>query len=102
MMKHKEIKERIREVIKHEGGNASALARRCNLNPNELQSILHTENKSAINQKLMIGLVEMGVDINWVLTGKMNEWEIKAKKCEEKLTQLLFYIEQLERLLKPN
>ena len=67
--KDEEIKQRLREVIKAHGGNASKLARRMSLNPAYFSSMLNSPEKG-ISATLYKSLAKMNVNLNWLINGE--------------------------------
>ena len=71
LIKDKEIKQRIREVIGEQGGNASKLAKRINLNPPYFVSMLNSTEKG-ISATIYKALHKANVNINWLIINHIN------------------------------
>ena len=67
--KDADIKLRIRKVIKMRGGNASQLAREMDISAPYFGSILNSSDKG-VSATLLKALAKIGININWILTGK--------------------------------
>ena len=104
-----EIKSRIIEIINSSGGNHSQFARSIGITPGNLAVVLSSEDKG-VSASMLRGITALGVNMEWLFKGAgemfatpesdANHEAIKLKlvKCEEKLSKLAFYVEQLERL----
>ena len=106
--KDEEIKQRLREVIKLHGGNASKLARRINLNPVYFSSMLNSPNKG-ISATVFKALLKMNVDVNWLITGEGNmslgdetggSWKERALTAEKHILENNTHIDNLNFLIK--
>ena len=120
-MKHKEIKDRITQIVESFGGNQSQLARDIGLKPGHLSNVMATD--VGISATILIGLANKKVNMNWLITGlgetmwtkdleldithnnKISglEDEIEGLKndldsVQDSVIKMEYYIEQLERL----
>ena len=104
-MKDVEIKKRIRTIIEIlYSGNASKLARKIGVTPAHLTVMLGSDQKG-VSPVFYRAFPKINVNLNWLVTGKgeMLNRELDSgslSDCEDKLSKLEFYIEQLERLNK--
>ena len=116
--KDEEIKQRLREVIKLHGGNASKLARSMSLNPAYFVSMLNSSEKG-ISATVYKALAKVNVNLNWLVNGEgsMNledelgetskSWKDRALNAEETIKEyerdidnLNFLIKNLERMIQ--
>ena len=67
--KDTDIKKRIAEVMESSGKNKSEFAREMGVTPNYLAGVL-TNSTKGVSATLLKGLAFMGININWVITGK--------------------------------
>jgi len=67
--KDTDIKKRILEVMESSGKNKSEYAREMGVTPNYLAAVLTNPTKG-VSATLLKGLAEMGVNVNWLVTGK--------------------------------
>ena len=93
-VKDANIKERISAVIKGSGKNKSQFAREMGVTPNYLATVLTNPSKG-LSATMLKALANMGVNVNWVITGKGDElisdgesWKIKAEKAEAEVNAL--------------
>ena len=115
--KDEEIKQRLREVIKLHGGNASKLARNMNLNPAYFVSMLNSTEKG-ISATLYKSLAKMNVNLNWLVNGEgdigigdesdnsFQSWKDRALTAEKTIKEyvrdnenLNFLVKNLERMI---
>ena len=116
--KDEEIKQRLREVIKAQGGNASELARQMSLNPAYFASMLNSPEKG-ISATVFKALLKVNVNINWLITGEgkmslgdesgdtFQSWKDRALTAENTIAEnernienLNFLIKNLERMIR--
>ena len=90
------IKERLKTLIKENGGNQAEIARQIGISPNHLATIL--SSNTGLSATIIIGLAKAGYDIQWLLTGKSNLNRIT--ELEEELGDANRLIDSLERILK--
>ena len=115
--KDEEIKNRIRDVIKVWGGNASALARSMSINSAYFVSMLNSPEKG-ISATVYKSLLKINVNINWLISGvgsmsledefgdTFQSWKDRAltaektiKEYERDIDNLHFLIKNLERMI---
>jgi len=94
------IKERLKILIKENGGNQADIARQIGISPNHLATIL--SSNTGLSATIIIGLAKAGYDIKWLLTGESN---LKSNlnritELEEELGDANRLIDSLERILK--
>ncbi len=88
-----EIKIRVKQILKITGWNKSELARRIKVSPNYLNSVL-TNSFKGFSATMFKGFAEIGVNLNWLLTGKgesyfINEdYKARAEKAEARIQEL--------------
>ena len=88
-----EIKKRVIQVLKITGWNKSEMARRMKISPNYLNSVL-TNSFKGFSATMFKGFAEIGVNLNWLLTGKgetfyLNEdYKNRAEKAEDRIKEL--------------
>ena len=116
-IKDEDIKNRIRDVIKLRGGNASALARSMSLNSAYFVSMLNSPEKG-ISATIYKSLLKINVNINWLISGEgsmsledefydtFKSWKDRAlaaekdnEKYERDIDNLHFLIKNLERMI---
>jgi len=104
-IKDEDIKLRIREVIKNNGGNASKFAKEMNINPAYFASVLNSPDKG-ISATLFKSLYNQGVDINWLISGEtkvldeVNQKLIDAENQIDVLEDRLDFANKLSKELK--
>ena len=117
-IKDENIKNRIRDVIKLRGGNASALARSMSLNSAYFVSMLNSPEKG-ISATVYKALLKINVNINWLITGEgsmgledefgdtFQSWKDRALTAEKIIEEykrdidnLNFLIKNLERMIR--
>ena len=91
------IKERLKILIKENGGNQAKIARQIGVEPSQLGSTF-SDKKRGLSATIIIGIAEAGYDIQWLLTGKSNLNRIT--ELEEELGDANRLIDSLERILK--
>ena len=115
--KDEEIKNRIRDVIKVWGGNASALARSINLNSAYFVSMLNSPEKG-ISATVYKALAKVKVNLNWLVIGEgdigigdesdnsFQSWKDRALTAEKTIKEyerdnenLNFLVKNLERMI---
>lgn len=91
MKKDTEIKKRITLLLDDIGGNMSELGRRLQLNPGHLSMVMSTD--SGISATVLKNLANIGVNMNWLLTGEGEAIWRKDQKAdpasEDKIAKLL-------------
>jgi len=97
------IKERLKILIKENGGNQAEIARQIGISPNHLATIL--SSKTGLSATIIIGLAKAGYDVQWLLTGESNENIIagmnnRITELESDLKDANNLIDSLERILK--
>ena len=92
----KKIKERLKILIKENGGNQAEIARQIGISPNHLATIL--SSNTGLSATIIIGLAKASYDIQWLLTGESNLKRIT--ELEEELGDANRLIDSLERILK--
>jgi len=116
-IKDEDIKERIREIIKVRGGNASSLARSINLNTAYFVSMLNSPEKG-VSATIYKALAKVNVNLNWLVNGKgdigigdesdnsFQSWKDRAltaeniiKEYERDNENLNFLVKNLERMI---
>ena len=117
-IKDEDIKNRIRDVIKLRGGNASALARSMSINSAYFVSMLNSQEKG-ISATVYKALLKINVNINWLITGEgsmgledefgdtFQSWKDRALTAEKIIEEykrdidnLNFLIKNLERMIR--
>ena len=107
-IKDEDIKNRIREVIKAHGGNASKLARKMSVNPAYFASLINSPEKG-ISATVFKALLKMNVDVNWLITGDGNmslgdetggSWKERALTAEKHILENNTHIDNLNFLIK--
>ena len=109
--KDAEMKLRIREVIKMRGGNASQLAREMDISAPYFGSILNSSDKG-VSATLLKALAKIGININWILTGKgevvlstesylerAEKAEARIERLEDDLDKLNFHAKELKKMI---
>ena len=115
--KDEEIKNRIRDVIKVWGGNASALARSMSLNSAYFVSMLNSPEKG-ISATVYKALAKVKVNLNWLVNGEgdigigdesdnsFQSWKDRALTAEKTIQEykrdnenLNFLVKNLERMI---
>ena len=91
------IKERLKILIKENGGNQAEIARQIGVEPSQLGSTFSDE-KRGLSATIIIGLANAGYDIQWLLTGDSNLNRIT--ELETQLRDANNLIDSLERILK--
>ena len=109
--KDEEIKNRIRNVIKVWGGNASALARSMSLNSAYFVSMLNSPEKG-ISATVYKSLLKINVNINWLISGEgsmspedvfdntFQSWKDRALTAEKNNVEFERDIDNLHFLIK--
>ena len=90
------IKERLRILIKKNGGNQAEIARQIGVEPSQLGSTL-TDPKRGLSATIIIGLAKAGYDIQWLLTGQ--DFSLRISELETELRAANNLINSLERIL---
>ena len=93
--KDADIKKRIAAVIKESGKNKSQFARDMGVTPNYLATVLTNPSKG-LSATMLKALANMGVNVNWVITGNGeqwannsgSDWKIKAQRAEADVVRL--------------
>ena len=93
--KDADIKLRIREVIEKRGGNASQLARDMDISAPYFGSILNSSDKG-VSATLLKSLSKVGININWILTGK-GEMNLTAESQRNRALKAENRVADLER-----
>ena len=111
MMVHVEVKDaaikkRISAVIEESGKNKSQFARNMGVTPNYLTTVLTNPSKG-LSATMLKALAKMGVNVNWLITGKGDEligngesWNIKAEKAEAEVNSLKLDMDRANHLVK--
>jgi len=89
------IKERLKILIKENGGNQAEIARQIGISPNHLATIL--SSKTGLSATIIIGLAKAGYDVQWILTGESNLNRITELETELRDANKL--IDSLEKIL---
>jgi transcriptional regulator with XRE-family HTH domain len=104
--KDADIKVRIAAVIKGSGKNKSQFARDMGVTPNYLATVL-TNSSKGLSGTMLKALANMGINVNWVITGKGDEliengesWKIKAEKAEAEVNALKLDMDRANHLVK--
>ena len=105
-VKDADIKKRISVVIEESGKNKSQFAREMGVTPNYLATVLTNPSKG-LSATMLKALANMGVNVNWVITGKGDEligngesWKIKAEKAEKEVAALKLDMDRANHLVK--
>ena len=105
-VKDADIKKRISAVIEESGKNKSQFAREMGVTPNYLATVLTNPSKG-LSATMLKALANMGVNVNWVITGKGDEligngesWKIKAEKAEAEVNALKLDMDRANHLVK--
>ena len=105
-VKDADIKERIAAVIEESGKNKSQFARDMGVTPNYLATVLTNPSKG-LSATMLKALANMGVNVNWVITGKGDEliengesWKIKAEQAEKEVAALKLDMDRANHLVK--
>tara|TARA_R110002020_G_scaffold439330_2_gene649819 strand:- start:729 stop:1022 length:294 start_codon:yes stop_codon:yes gene_type:complete len=91
----RKIKERVKTLIKENGGNQAEIARQIGISPNHLATILSSD--TGLSATIIIGLAKAGFDVQWILMGESNFKRITELEAEIKDANNL--IDSLERIL---
>ena len=91
------IKERLKILIKENGGNQAEIARQIGVEPSQLGSTFSDE-KRGLSATIIIGLANAGYDIQWLLTGDSNLNRIT--ELESELQRANDLIEALKEIMK--
>ena len=93
-VKDADIKKRIAAVIEESGKNKSQFAREMGVTPNYLATVLTNPSKG-LSATMLKALANMGVNVNWVITGKGDEliengesWKIEAERAKKEIVAL--------------
>ena len=95
MVKDKEIKDRILELITADGGNKSIMARKVGVTPNYLLSVLTSDIKG-VSATLLKGFTAAGFDVKWLITGENEELNLLKSKVEELTNKVVELEKRLE------
>ena len=95
MVKDKEIKDRILELITADGGNKSIMARKVGVTPNYLLSVLTSDIKG-VSATLLKGFTAAGFDVKWLITGENEELNLLKSKVEEMTNKVVELEKRLE------
>ena len=105
-VKDASIKKRIAAVIDKSGKTKSQFARDMGVTPNYLATVLTNPSKG-LSATMLKALANMGVNVNWVITGKGDEliengesWKIKAEKAEAEVNALKLDMDRANHLVK--
>ena len=91
------IKERLKILIKENGGNQAEIARQIGVEPSQLGTTF-SDKKRGLSATIIIGLAKAGYDVQWLLTGESNLNRIT--ELESNLKDANNLIDSLERILK--
>jgi len=108
--KDTDIKNRIEKVLLESGMNKSEFARNMGVTPNYLAAVLTNPTKG-VSATLFKGLAEMGVNVNWLVTGKgdpltgngesfkerAEKAEAKIKILQDDLDKINFHSQELKK-----
>tara|TARA_R100000781_G_scaffold97371_1_gene61207 strand:+ start:85 stop:465 length:381 start_codon:yes stop_codon:yes gene_type:complete len=108
--KDTDIKNRIEKVLLESGLNKSEFARNMGVTPNYLAAVLTNPSKG-VSATLFKGLAEMGVNVNWLVTGKgdpltgngvsfkerAEKAEARIKILEDDLEKINFHSQELKK-----
>jgi len=108
--KDTDIKNRIEKVLLESGLNKSEFARNMGVTPNYLAAVL-TNPEKGVSATLFKGLAEMGVNVNWLVTGKgdpltgngvsfkerAEKAEARIKILEDDLEKINFHSQELKK-----
>ena len=105
--KDADIKKRIAAVIKESGKNKSQFARDMGVTPNYLATVLTNPSKG-LSATMLKALANMGVNVNWVITGNGeqwannsgSDWKIKAQRAEADVVRLTLDMDRAHVLIK--
>ncbi|MEG8947183.1 helix-turn-helix domain-containing protein [Rosettibacter firmus] len=92
------IGERLRIFAKKKFGKLKKLAEAMNISPQQLQQ--YVSGKREPGAKILIKLLKLGCDINWLLGGKESIESYRIYKLETKLRQLQEATEQISQIIK--
>ena len=110
--KDTDIKNRIEKVLLESGMNKSEFARNMGVTPNYLAAVLTNPTKG-VSATLFKGLAEMGVNVNWLVTGKgdpltgngvsfkerAEKAEARIERLEDDLDKLNFHAKELKKMI---
>ncbi|MEJ5350391.1 MAG: helix-turn-helix transcriptional regulator [Melioribacteraceae bacterium] len=92
------IGERIRIFAKKKYGKLKKLADAMNISPQQLQQYI--SGKREPGAKILIKLLRLGCDINWLLGGKESIESYRIYKLETRLRELEQAAEQISQIIK--
>lgn len=91
------IKERLKQYISENGGNAAEIARKMKVEPSSLGSLMSKDDQR-LSAKYIVAFAEAGMPVEWLLTGKKSN--DKVAELEVELESANRLINSLERILK--
>lgn len=91
-----QIKERVKKLIKENGGNTAEFARQSGILPSHLASVI-SDKKRGLPASVIIAFAETGYDVQWLLTGESNLNRITELETELRDANKL--IDSLEKIL---
>ena len=94
------IKERLKQYISENGGNAAEIARRMKVEPSSLGSLMSKDDQR-LSAKYIVAFAEAGMPVEWLLTGKKRD-DDRLAELESELEAANRLINSLERILKGN
>lgn len=92
------IGERLRLFAKKKFGTLKKLAEAMNISPQQLQQYI--SGKREPGSKILVKLLKLGCDINWLLGGKESFESYKVYKLESKLRELQEATSQIAQIIK--
>ncbi|MCX7797433.1 MAG: helix-turn-helix domain-containing protein [Melioribacter sp.] len=92
------IGERLRLFAKKKFGTLKKLAEAMDISPQQLQQYI--SGKREPGSKILIKLLKLGCDINWLLGGKESLESYKIYKLESKLKELQEATSQIAQIIK--
>lgn len=92
------IGDRLRLFAKKKFGTLKKLAETMNISPQQLQQYI--SGKREPGSKILIKLLRLGCDINWLLGGKESLESYRIYKLESKVKELQNATEQISQIIK--
>ena len=89
---------RIRHFAKHKYGTLKKLAEAMEISPQQLHQYI--SGKREPGSRILVKLLKLGCDINWLLSGSESMESFKIDKLERELNKLQGNINQISALVK--
>ena len=94
------IKQRLKQFISENGGNAAEIARKMGVEPSSLGSLMSKDDQG-LSARYIIAFAKAGYPVEWLLTGRKANNE-RLAQVEEELAHANRLISSLERILGGN